>query len=442
MQNDKIDLIEKSLKLKNIEEYEILFVDRMNYETIFLKANPETKREIKDFEYIIRILTQKGDQTGIGVVKGNALDSKEISKNIDVCELISRNNISSKYHFPEKKIPQEITIAEDKILKDPEGSKNDLSEELVRVVKDQKGVVPTFGRFRVHKQKKCLRNSNGLDLSSLKTFFFIEFSLKAEKNGRLSEFWINQYFKDREHLNFQSRVEKWTKLAKDALNAEPPKSSKNATIIFAPYELHKSIIPVVGFHASGQALSQKLSSYKINDKVASEEFTVADNGLLEGGLSTNPWDGEGTPHQNTEIIKNGIFQKHLFDEKYAILENTESTGNGVRGINGAVKNDVSNFHIYSGEIPLEEMISNIKEGYLIERFSWLNPDELSGFFGAEIRNGYYIKNGEFKNPIKLGNVSGNVLEMIKNCQYISKETEFIENSLLPYIAFSNLTVSF
>ena len=121
MQNDKIDLIEKSLKLKNIEEYEILFVDRMNYETIFLKANPETKREIKDFEYIIRILTQKGDQTGIGVVKGNALDSKEISKNIDVCELISRNNISSKYHFPEKKIPQEITIAEDKILKDPEG---------------------------------------------------------------------------------------------------------------------------------------------------------------------------------------------------------------------------------------------------------------------------------------------------------------------------------
>lgn len=88
------------------------------------------------------------------------------------------------------------------------------------------------------------------------------------------------------------------------------------------------------------------------------------------------------------------------------------------------------------------MISSIKEGYLIEKFSWLNPDELSGFFGAEIRNGYYIKDGEFKNPIKLGNVSGNVLEMIKNCQYISKETEYVENSLLPYIAFANLTVSF
>ena len=438
---DYIDLIEKNLKLKNIQEYEILIIDRMNYETIFLKANPETIREIKDFEYLIRILTQKGDQTGIGVIKGNSLDSKEISKNIDVCELISRNNISSKYHFPEKKTPQEITIAEDKILKDPEGTKKDLSEELIRVIEEQKGVVPTFGRFRIHTQKKFLRNSNGLDLNVPKTYFFVEFALKAEKNGKLSEFWITQYFKDRKHLNFQSRVERWTKLTKDTLNAESPKPSKEATVIFAPYVLREAIIPVVGFHALGKVFSEKISSFNVNDKVASEGVTVTDNGLLEGGLNTNPWDGEGTPHQKTEIIKNGIFQNRLFDEKYALLENTESTGNGVRGINGAVDNGVSNFQIYPGDITLEEMISNIEEGYFIERFSWLNPEELSGFFGAEIRNGYYIKNGEFKKPIKLGNVSGNVLEMIKNCQFISKETEYIENSLLPYIAFSNLTIS-
>ena len=428
--------------MKNIEEYEILFANQKNYETIFLKADPETEREIKDFEYIIRILTQKGDQTGIGVVKGNSLDPKEISKNIDVCELISRNNISSKYHFPEKKTPKEISIAEDKILKDPEGSKKDLSEELVRVVEDQKGVVPTFGRFRIHIQKKFLRNSNGLDLSALKTFFFVEFALKAEKNGKLSEFWTTQYFKDRKHLNFQSRVEKWTKLAKDTLNAEPPIPNKDAIVLFAPYVLREAIIPVIGFHALGKAFSEKLSSFNVNDKVASEGITVTDNGLLEGGLSTNPWDGEGTPHQSTEIIKNGIFQNRLFDEKYAILESTISTGNGIRNVSGAVSNGVSNFQVFPGNISLEEMISSIKEGYLIEKFSWLNPDELSGFFGAEIRNGYYIKDGEFKNPIKLGNVSGNVLEMIKNCQYISKETEYVENSLLPYIAFANLTVSF
>ena len=87
------------------------------------------------------------------------------------------------------------------------------------------------------------------------------------------------------------------------------------------------------------------------------------------------------------------------------------------------------------------MISEIKKGYYIQKFSWLNPNEVQGFFGAEIRNGYYIENGEFKYPIKLGNVSGNVLEMIKQCLYISKEREYNQDSYFPYIAFKNLTVS-
>ena len=90
---------------------------------------------------------------------------------------------------------------------------------------------------------------------------------------------------------------------------------------------------------------------------------------------------------------------------------------------------------------LKEIIADIKEGYYIDKFSWLRPDAISGFFGAEIRNGYYIKDGKIQNPIKLGNVSGNVLEMVKNCVYISKEREFTEDTLFPYMAFKNLNVS-
>jgi TldD protein len=127
---------------------------------------------------------------------------------------------------------------------------------------------------------------------------------------------------------------------------------------------------------------------------------------------------------------------------YAILEKKQSTGNARRAENGAIVNGISNFKISPGDISFNEMISEIKEGYYIDKFSWLNPDEVSGNFGAEIRNGYYIKNGEFQNPIKLGNISGNVLEMVKNCVYISKEREFNENTLLPYMAFRNLIVSF
>lgn len=441
MTSDKIDLIEKYLKLEDIQEYEILYIDRKNYETIFLKKNPETERIVDDFEYIIRILTQKGNSTGIGVVKANSLVPKEIIKNIETCRLISKNNISSEYHFPTKNKTQTIALADETILKNPIEIKKDFSQELVRAVEEQDGIEPTFGRFRIHTQNKFLRNSNELDLNAMKTYFFIELALKSEKNGKLSELWTTRYYKEKEQLKFQSRVEKWAKLAKDTLSAKLPKPNKEAVVVFTPYVLREAIVPVIGFHALGKAFSEKVSNYNINDKVASEEVSIIDNGLLDGGLNSNPWDGEGNPHQKTEIITNGIFQNRLFDEKYAILENMKSTGNGIRSVNGAVRNGVSNLQIHPGKIPLEEIILNIKEGYFIEKFSWLNPNELSGFFGAEIRNGYYIKNGEFQYPIKLGNISGNILEMINNCMFISKETEFVENSHLPYMVFNNLTVS-
>ena len=74
MSSEKLDLIENVLKSKKIEEYEIFLVNRAIVETMFLKDKIENEREIEYFEYFIRTLTQKEDQTGIGVVKGNSLD--------------------------------------------------------------------------------------------------------------------------------------------------------------------------------------------------------------------------------------------------------------------------------------------------------------------------------------------------------------------------------
>jgi len=441
MSIEKLDKIEVALKSKKIQEFEIFFIEKNIFETIFLKDKTENEREISDFEYFIRILTQKENNTGIGVVKGNSLESRQIEKNIDTCVLLSKINSGSKYDFPSKGKLSPINTADKSILSDPLTVKKDLAELLVSEVNQQKDVVPTFLRFRIHSNHSFLRNSNDLKLDAKKTYFFMEFSLKAQENGKLSEFWDSGYYKEKEHLNLNERVSSWAKRAKDTLKAIEPIPSENALVIFSPSVLKEAINPVVGVHALGKAHAEKISQFNIGDVVASENITIIDDGLLEGGLSSNSWDSEGNPHQLTEVIKNGVFQNRLYDQMYAMLEGKKSTGNARRSDNGTIVNGMSNLKILPGDISFNDMISDIKEGYYIDKFSWLNPDNVSGNFGAEIRNGYYIKNGEFKNPIKLGNVSGNVLEMVKNCVYISKEREFIENTLYPYMAFNNLNVS-
>ncbi|MFX0074021.1 MAG: metallopeptidase TldD-related protein [Candidatus Hermodarchaeota archaeon] len=441
MTSERLELIENVLISKKIEEYEIFLINKNIFETIFLKNNIENERAIEDFVYYIRTLAQKGDQTGIGVVMGNSLDLHQIERNVETSQLLSKSNVSSKYRFPAKNKVPSIKTADDSILKDPLAIKKDLAEELIAEASQQEATSTTFGRFRIHSYNSFLRNSNDLNLNAQKTFFFIEFALKAQANGKLSEFWEVRYYKEKEHLKLNERVSEWARKASDTLKAELPKSSNNAIVVFPPAVLKLALAPVIGTHSLGRAYVEKISRFNIGDTIASDNITLLDNGLLEGGLSSNPWDSEGNPHQVTEVLNKGVFQNRLYDQKYAILEGVKSTGNARRAESGTVENGISNFEILPGDISFEEMISNIKEGYYIEQFSWLNPDVISGNFGAEIRNGYYIKDGAFQNPIKLGNVSGNILEMVKNCIYISKECEFTENTFFPYMAFQNLDVS-
>jgi len=119
MSIERLDKIEAILKSKKIQEFEIFFVEGSIYETIFLKDKTENEREINDFEYFIRVLTQKENKTGIGVVKGNSLESNQIEKNIDTCVLLSKLNSSSNYDFPSKVNISPINMADKTILSDP-----------------------------------------------------------------------------------------------------------------------------------------------------------------------------------------------------------------------------------------------------------------------------------------------------------------------------------
>ena len=441
MTSDKLDQIENVLKSKNIEEYEIYLVEKNLFESMLLKNKRDIEREITNVEYSVRILSQYEDGTGIGVIKGNSLDSKQLEQNISRCIELSKVNSGLKYHFPAASNPPKIITAEDKLIKNPVTVKNDLVEELISNCADQRNIEAPFGRFRTHIHHNYLRNSNNIDLDSLNTFYFIELSLKAEKDGALSEFWDVSYYKNREHLKLEERITEWANMARDTLDARVPEPRKDAIVIFPPNVLSEAINPVVGVHSLAKYHFEEISQFEVDKEVASNQLSLEDDGLLEGGLSSNPWDAEGIPQRKTTVIENGIFKNRLYDHKYALLEGVKSTGNAIRSKDGAVSNGISNFIIKAGDISRGEMISEIKEGYYIQKFSWLNPNPVQGFFGAEIRNGYYIKDGEFKYPIKLGNVSGNVLEMIKQCLYISKEREYCEDSYFPFIAFKNLTVS-
>lgn len=95
--------------------------------------------------------------------------------------------------------------------------------------------------------------------------------------------------------------------------------------------------------------------------------------------------------------------------------------------------------IQAGNIPYNELIRNVKKGLLIGFISGTMPNKNGDFSGAA-KNSFYIEDGEIKFPVIETMVYGNVFEMFKHVEGISKETVNHFNNLLPWIAVNGITI--
>jgi predicted Zn-dependent protease len=440
--NEIMDLLLSRIKLMHISQWDIHCTLNHIYENQYRKYDVEITRHAEECYYIIRTFYEKRDQFGVGIIKANSLKPNEIDSYIKKSQILAELNVSTKYSLPQPgQTYPNIKTAEEKVINDPEGTLSETSEELQNTVSGLKQVKPTFGKLRIYISRKGLRNSEELSLASDKTSFYLEFPLKAEGSGKLAEFWGIAHVKNLAQLDLQNRLSKWAEIAVDSLTAKPPEPAKSIPVIFPPKIIRDAFASPIGYHSTGRAMHDKMSRFRKGDTVAMDSFSLIDDGLMRDGIAVANWDGEGNPQRTNVLIDKGIFQDFLFDQKYAVLEKTNSTGNGIRTEDGTILNSTTNLEIKAGSESLEALIESTTFGLFIEEFSWLNPSEVTGNFGAEIRNGYLIKNGKRAMSIKGGNLSGNTFEMLNAIEGISKERKIEGNYKFPYLKIAGLILS-
>jgi len=303
----------------------------------------------------------------------------------------------------------------------------------------------TFGKFRVYKTQKMLVNSAGFNRIKPSTHFYYEFGFSAasEQKMRIAEYWISGHVKTPQQLQFENRFPEWSTMARDALRAGPPPLVPKIDVLFTPRLVRIGILETLGYSITGSSQFTNTSHFQIGDRAGVEELSIIDDGTIEGGLRSSAWDSEGTPKQRTTVIDHGIMNAFLYDQKFATLLGTKSTGNAQRYPNkgGHIELEFNNLIILPGTQPLKEIVSESKKMIYVNKFSWLRPNPLTGDFGATILNGYLIENGEFTQPLKGGTISGNMYNLLTNIESISKETRIVENADVPFIKFKDLRIS-
>jgi len=183
--------------------------------------------------------------------------------------------------------------------------------------------------------------------------------------------------------------------------------------------------------------------YKLGKNVASEIVTVCDDGLLEGGLLTRKFDGEGVPCQKTAVIENGVLKNFLYDNYSANNSGTKSTGNASRSGGESYAStpvlEVNNFVFSSGTQTTDQMINQIQNGlivYGVQGAHSSNPE--SGEFSVVATPVWKIENGTVTHALRDVMLTGVFFDVLKNISGLGNNVRQLGQFVAPWVKVESI----
>lgn len=251
-----------------------------------------------------------------------------------------------------------------------------------------------------------------------------------------------QYSLKYQELNPQEIGEKAGERAVRLLGASSV-NSQQAPIVLEPY-IAANFLGIIASALSGDAV-QKGKSFladKMDQRVASELVTIIDDGQLEGGILSAPFDGEGVPTSKKLLLEKGILKQFLQNTYTAAKANTQSTGNGTRGsYRGTPEVGTTNFYFAPGTLSPVEIIKNIEQGlYVTDVMGLHTANPISGDFSLGA-SGIWIEKGVLTKPVRGIAIAGNLRDILLNIDGVANDLTFFVGKGSPTIKINNISIS-
>ena len=162
------------------------------------------------------------------------------------------------------------------------------------------------------------------------------------------------------------------------------------------------------FEADFNRKNISIFSDKLNRNICDEHINVVDDGTIDGERGSINFDDEGVESRKTYIVKDGVLNSYLHDRISARHYGVAPTGNGRReSFKYMPIPRMRVTYMENGNYSEADIISSVKRGVYVEKFSNGQVNIGAGDFTFFVKNGYLIENGKLTQPIKDINVIGN-----------------------------------
>jgi PmbA protein len=171
-------------------------------------------------------------------------------------------------------------------------------------------------------------------------------------------------------------------------------------------------------------------------------FSLTDNPLLEGRSGSRPVDDEGVPSRKTPLIEGGRVANFIYDLETAGRANVSPTGHARRSTFGKPQPAYSNLTISPGPLEFSELISQIRDGLLVDELLGVGQGNvIGGAFSHPVALAYRIVNGEIVGRVKDVAVAGVVYELLKRVAGMGKEVRWIGSVGVPAMVIEGVSVT-
>ncbi|MFA4639570.1 TldD/PmbA family protein [Pyrococcus kukulkanii] len=389
----------------------------------------------------------KDKRIGIAII--DTADKEEVKKAIEsAAKMAKLNNPDEKWHslpspgkYREKpKVNEELKeVSPDKLV-------NFVLEGIKLAREKDEHITVAGGSAGASWVEVGIYNSQGISVTQEFGHSHIFFEFVGKKEGVVTPGIFEFDAKDNLNLDVEGVVEKgvqkvqWAYKVKEAKNEEVP-------IIFGPWATSGLLFYTLFPAFSGERLVKKTTPLadKIGESIASEVITMYDDTFHELSIAKAVFDGEGVPTRKTMLIEKGVCKGFVWDNYWAKVYGTESTGHGQRDWRGGgVSIGLNTVVIEEGKRSLEDIIEEIKHGYFVDGVQGAhssNPD--NGNFAVTANPAYLIEDGEIVGS-SVFLIAGNIYELLKQATEVSKEQRALPamyTVITPYIKFENVKIA-
>ena len=164
---------------------------------------------------------------------------------------------------------------------------------------------------------------------------------------------------------------------------------------------------------------------KVGQKVATEQFTMVDDGTIPHLRGTINYDDEGTQAQRNVLIENGVLHGYMTDILSSKQLDMKRTGNGRRESFRSIPIPrMTNTFIENGKDKPADILASTKKGLYVQSLSGGSVNPVTGVFNFTCREAYLIENGKKTTPVKGATLIGSCMGVISNIDAVGDDLDF------------------